>query len=385
MGGANKKKKPVWQQQLMIGIFMLIGGCCGFLIGMHMGTVISDEAATGERILSMLVLVIGMYAAIFFQLVIHEAGHLVFGLLTGYRFSSFRIGSFMWVKDGELIRMKRMSLAGTGGQCLMGPPDWKDETFPVVLYNLGGCLMNLIGSLIFFLLAWAAGKMSLTGMVFLIFASVGLFIGAMNGIPLRLGLVDNDGYNALSMTKNREARRAFWLQMKMNEQIAAGVRLKDMPGEWFAMPGETAMKNSMAASIAVFACNRLMDEKNFDQAGKEMKRLLEMDSAIVGVHRNLMVCDCMYLEMIGENRREVIDEMFDQNQKTFMKSMKRFPSVIRTEYLYALLVQTDETKAEEWKKQFEECARTYPYPSDIESERELISIAIRKREAQMQE
>ena len=45
------------------------------------------------------VLLLAIYLAMFIQMVVHEAGHLVFGLLTGYQFSSFRIGSFMFIKE----------------------------------------------------------------------------------------------------------------------------------------------------------------------------------------------------------------------------------------------------------------------------------------------
>ncbi len=74
-----------------------------------------------------------MYLAIFLQIILHEAGHLLFGLLTGYRFSSFRIGSFMWILQDGKIRFKRFSLAGTGGQCLLLPPPMVDGKMPYVL------------------------------------------------------------------------------------------------------------------------------------------------------------------------------------------------------------------------------------------------------------
>jgi hypothetical protein len=55
--------------------------------------------------------------------------------------------------------------------------------------------------------------------------------------------------------------------------------------------------------------------------------------------------------------------------------MQKFPSVIRTEYAYALLYEKDLPKAEKLKARFEKCAKNYPYTGDIESERELFEIA----------
>lgn len=59
------------------------------------------------------------------QVIVHEGGHLLFGLLCGYRFLSFRIGSLMLIKTGEGFRIRRFTLKGTGGQCLMIPPERK--------------------------------------------------------------------------------------------------------------------------------------------------------------------------------------------------------------------------------------------------------------------
>ena len=131
----------------------------------------------------------------------------------------------------------------------------------------------------------------------------------------------------------------------------------------------------MVAAQGVFACNRLMDEHRFAEAEKLMLRMLEIDSGMVDLHRNLMICDRMCVELISENRREVIDEMLSKEQKKFMKQMKSFPTVIRTEYVFALLYEKDSQKAEKIKARFEKCAKTYPSQSDIQSERELMEFA----------
>ena len=77
--------------------------------------------------------------AAMFHIVIHEAGHLLFGLMSGYRFVSFRIGSFVLVRDDEGFRLGRFSIAGTGGQCLLDPPAMTDGRFPYKLYYI--CLL----------------------------------------------------------------------------------------------------------------------------------------------------------------------------------------------------------------------------------------------------
>lgn len=371
----NTKNKKDWKQYIGPVFFMLIGIVCGLLISIYSDSLFPKESSNMERLLRLSLLLIGMYITFFTQIIIHEAGHLVFGLLSGYRYSSFRIGSFIWIKDGKKINFKRLSIAGTGGQCLMSPPDMVDGKIPFVIYNLGGIFMNIVTAFIFLVLYVLCDDMSYLSVFFIMEIIVGFAFALLNGIPIRLGTVDNDGCNTLSLRKSNDAVQSFWVQMKMNEQISKGTRLKDMPKEWFHIPNENGMKNSMIASTAVFAANRLMDLHEFDEAKELMNKLFEMDSAISDLHHSLLVCDRVFCELISENCMEYMDKMLDKKQKAIMKQMKKFPSVIRTEYAYALLIENDVKKSEQFKEQFEKCAATYPYPCDIESERELIQIA----------
>jgi hypothetical protein len=106
-----------------------------------------------------------------------------------------------------------------------------------------------------------------------------------------------------------------------------------------------------------------------------MSELLDMDTGMVGLHRSLLVVDRLYCELIGENRKEILDGMLDKNQKKFMKIMKNYPSILRTEYAYALLAEKDIAKADKKKVAFESIAGSYPYPQEIDSERELMEYA----------
>lgn len=373
----NKKIKSSVKvvQLLPVLFFMLIGAVCGILIMEYMDKLIEANKTIGTIALSVGLLFIGMYIALFLQIILHEAGHLLFGLLTGYRFSSFRIGSFMWIKEGEKVHLRRMSIAGTGGQCLMIPPDMVDGKMPYILYNLGGSIVNILSAALFIIPYVICRNIPVISILMLMFIIIGVAFALMNGIPMRMGEINNDGHNAMSVGNNSEAMRSLWIQMKVNEQVSMGIRLKDMPVNWFDVPSDESMKNSMTAVIGVFACNRLMDAMDLEKAYKLMDNLLQMKTGIVGLHRNLMIVDRVYCELVGENKLEKIDEMLDKQQKKFMKSMKNYPSVLRTEYVYALLAEKDTAKAEKIKEKFEKNALRYPYPSEIVSERNLMEYA----------
>jgi len=368
------KGKKLAGRIVFIILFALIGAGIGFMLAAYADRMVAPDAGVGEYIFMVALLLVGMYVAMFLQTVIHEAGHLIFGLLTGYRFSSFRVGSMMWLRDpdsGKILR-KKMSLAGTAGQCLMSPPDLVDGKIPVVLFNFGGAIANVVASVLFLGLYVLTREIRILPMLCLLMVLFGIAFAITNGIPMRVGGVDNDGYNARSMMRDPAAIRSFWVQLKANEQIARGVRLKDMPAEWFYVPDAAGMKNSIVAVMGVFMGNRLMDEQRFCEAEELMERLLKQETAIMGVHRSLMICDLIYCKLLREDSVETVDVLMTEEHKRFMKSMKTFPSVIRTDYAYTLLREKDEKKAAKILEQFNQVAKTYPYPSDIESERELL-------------
>ena len=314
-----------------------------------------------------------LYGAILVQIILHEGGHLIGGLLSGYRFVSFRIGSFLWLKQGKKIVLRRFSLTGTAGQCLLEPPQWNDG-IPFVLYNLGGALMNFLSASLSGALAVLCPSGSPGRLLFGVLALAGFGIAFTNGLPLHVGGVDNDGMNLLSLGTNKAALRAFQIQMLLNKAIGEGVRLRDMPAEWFPLPDDEAMKNSMTATLEVFRCNRLLDEHRFSEAAEAMSTVIHGDNAVLGIHKNLLICDRILCEVLEENRPEVLAELATKRLYTFFKTMKNNPSILRTEFILALFLEKDREKAEKIKESFERAVKNYPYAGEMEGEAEFLAL-----------
>lgn len=373
MSVKKKKKKSNWKQIFMLVPFLLLGGVCGIVISRFL--FVSEPEDLGQMLFSCAALLVGMYVGMFLQIAIHEAGHLVFGLISGYQFSSYRIGSLMWLNENGKIRFCRYSLAGTGGQCLMIPPDMVDGSFPTVLYNLGGCIGNVIAGGLFWGLYILLGGDSPVAVVFLMTAIVGFGFALINGIPMNSGSVANDGYNALSLGKNPTELRSIWLQLKINEQIARGIRLKDMPEEWFAVPTDEEMKDGLTSAVGVLCCNRLVDQHRFSEAEELMKHLSEMESGMLSIHRDMVSCDRITCCLLEGKQDEILNRMEEKDFVKFRKSMKTTPATHRTEYVYALLKEKNEEKAAKALENFEKCAKRYPYPSEAQADRELMELA----------
>lgn len=359
----------------MIMALLLLSFLGGFLFGKFLTTL---EVSDDLQLFGMLGLfLLWLYLSMFLHTAAHEWGHYIFGRITGYRFASYRLGSFILIRLDGKLQIKRFSLAGTDGQCLMDPPDMKDGQVPYVLYNLGGSIVNLLLGLAAVIPACLLHDTGILTPLLWAFAIVGFAFALLNGIPMKVGMVNNDGHNALSLGKSPAALRSFWIQMKGNVLTGKGVRIKDMPAEWFVMPEEEELQNTMTAVLAVLACNRKMDEGKLTEADSMMEKLLSGKNAVLELHRRLLYCDRIFC-LLHHDRPEEAATLYDKKQQKFMKSMKQFPSVLRTEYTIAILWKQDSAKAAEVLERFEKCEKIYPYPVEFESERELIDLAAEK-------
>ena len=143
----------------------------------------------GNTLMYFLVLAISIYASFLVHIVLHEAGHLVCGLISGYRFLFFRIYSLMLVKNEGKLRLKKFKIAGTAGQCIMLPPDGTAyEEIPFFLYNSGGVLSNLIFSAIFALMYIAVPLPPMFNVVFPTLSVLGMVLAVTNGIPVAISV-----------------------------------------------------------------------------------------------------------------------------------------------------------------------------------------------------
>ena len=367
-----KKLDMKW---LAVVIFGIAGALCGAAIGSYMVTM--DETLGGDmsvwnELIQFLEFILLMYIVYVVNVIIHEGGHLLFGLITGYKFNSFRIFNVILIKQNGKLKIKNLSLAGTGGQCLMSPPELIDGKMPYVLYNLGGVILNVITSLIFIVI-YLISPWKLLSLAMIMSAIMGFASALVNGIPMKIGNINNDGYNAVQLGRDKDALKALWVQLKMNEALAEGVRIKKMPEEWFeSVDGKN--DNPMVTSIKVFYCNRLMDMHRFEQTKEEIKKVLESNMVLVGVYRYLLICDYIYCELIDGNLTKAV-ELYTKDLQKFMKSMKKFPAILRTKYTYELLYNKDNKQAEKIRTLFNIMSEKHPYPRDLEAENELMNIA----------
>ena len=94
-----KKLDMKW---LVVVTFVIAGALCGAAVGSYMVTMnemLGEDISVWNELMKFLELILLMYIVYMVNVIIHEGGHLIFGLMTGYKFNSFRIFSVILIKQ----------------------------------------------------------------------------------------------------------------------------------------------------------------------------------------------------------------------------------------------------------------------------------------------
>ncbi|MGT2665947.1 hypothetical protein ACVRYP_01270 [Streptococcus rifensis] len=307
------------------------------------------------------------------QLAIHEAGHLVFGLLTGYRFLSYRILNLHWQKqkDGRL-RFSFHSVPGTLGQCLMIPPSPVDGKIPYVLYNLGGGLANLISVGVWYLTSltdWVSPEFGNT------FALLGLMFAVVNLVPTS-SLITNDGANIVSIKKHPKGALFFWSTLAMNAKLAEGVALKDLDDTYFIPIDKEDLTNAMAFGMAVNTVSRMMDKGDFIGARNYLLDLKLTEQKTLEIYTIFAKTLLGYCDLMLDDSTEV--SFSKKEWKTVQNLANSQPAFLVFLYAYHMLVEKDEQKAEKHLEKFYKLKKTYHLPVEYISEERNLAILKQK-------
>ena len=355
---------------------MLIGACFGLIIIIPVIAVIDGESIITvareifskfslQDVLEIAWMLIAVLIAFILNVVLHEGGHLVAGLLTGYRFVSFRfLNSTLIRRDGRL-QWRNFELAGTGGQCLMAPPDRPLEQIDTRWYNAGGVLANILIVVISALLLWAFDLPDWLDELLVMMIILGLFIGLGNGIPLKMGGVANDGLNLLQLEKDIPGKQCFCNILEMNARNQEGEPYQNMPEHLFNLPEPIDWKNSMHVGAVLMTATRMMALHQWEEAYQLLAEALSHKDNYMKLYQ-LEVESMMTLTCIASGR---VEEVRQHYNKDIVKHITRHAATQSDKQLVAmavaLVLDGDRTKAETLFHQLEAERDKYIHLSDV--------------------
>lgn len=335
-----------------------------FFIGFASGPVVSYakefivlESVPLNNIFWFAVIFLSIYLVVMIHIIFHEAGHMIGGFITGYRFLFFRIGSTTLVRTDNGFKIRKLTIPGTGGQCIMVPPEMKDGDYPVVIYNLGGGLLNLIVSLISIIIFKTCNlNPAITGLLE-IFAIVGIYLGILNLVPLKI--INNDGANIFYLKNDLEERIALHKILNDEEDL---INDKEVDRTTINID-EADLSKTFIQGIFI---NR-MEDRFYKMEFEEAKYLDEklLGKAKMNMTFEFMVKTTLSTIYLIEGSVEQAEELLkDKSLKKYLKNKY----VLHIEILnYAKERILEGKDGKKFRKRIEKMRDKYIYPSHMKA------------------
>ncbi|MDE7438745.1 MAG: hypothetical protein K2M93_09710 [Muribaculaceae bacterium] len=275
--------------------------------------------------------------------------------------------NFTFIKINGKIKVKRYSITGTGGQCLLSPPDLSLKEIPVFWYNAGGIIVNLIILVALLPLMWIV-KNPLASECLFVAIAVDAIMLLLNGIPIKVGGLNNDGYNIIQLRKNLKAKRGMVMQLRANALIQEGVRPKDMPSEWFSIPENINYKNALETAIPLMSASRLVDMERWNEAEREFETLYNHKEEMIQVYANEITCELAFIYLVKgklEEARKLLDKPIMKYVEMYSKMMSGKGRLL---FAIALYMDNDREKADKIYREILDIRSEYLLQGEVESD-----------------
>lgn len=213
----------------------------------------------------LIVFVLATVLASLLATVVHECGHLLAGLMMGFRFKSLRV--WMLQIDHELrVSLQRKADNDASGWTAFFPYEKKGRLRRVACMLFAGPLANLISGYI--LMVFPIPR----SLVLSFFILISFFMGAVNFLPFRRGRISSDGMRLIMLFWDRHKyERGLALTQIWKEQTA-GVDAESISPDLIAGATRVIDKSALTVMAHMIAYAAAYNQHKDDEAG----RLLEI-------------------------------------------------------------------------------------------------------------
>lgn len=308
--------------------------------------------------------------------ILHEFGHAVAGLLTGYKFVSFRIGSFALIKKNYKYEFKKFKIRGTIGQCLMYFPDNKTDKIGYKFLNLNGGLVNLIIGTIFLVIGLTTKDNLFNFCLFQEFGIVGLVLGIQALIPCKFADFPNDGYNLMNLIKSSEARECFYIMLKINALFTTVDTFDELPKDMVKKLKEKDfskldLSNPIIANTYLFKVELFYITGEFEKTYELYKSIMNNES-ILKTFKNEAQCECLFFAIMNDDKKN-IDKLYSKKLRKYIKSTSIYPERQRLMYAYYKFYKHDEQEALKYENELKKSINTFAIKANAIYESKIIN------------
>lgn len=304
--------------------------------------------------------IFSIVASIFIQIFLHELGHSLAAIFSGYDFIFFRLGSFAFVKKNGKLKIAKFEIPGTGGQALFAPKGKAYENFSYKLYMYAGIIINLFFSILAFIIMYFNKNYFLDQFSYF-FASVGIYIFLTNGLKIDAE-ISNDVMQVKLLDKYEEYRIFIKYNLKIARLLVDGKEIKDMDQDEVDF---ILSCDNQFAEIGILKGDYYSQNLDLDKAKEEYEKALDKEILSDRLQKQALINEIIYLSIIKKDQANY-EKYFSKEFEFFLDNfLLKLVNGYYTKYAKLLLIDKDEKAAEKLKTQYIRFRKNYIFESEI--------------------
>lgn len=224
------------------------------------------------------------------QIVLHEIGHLIGGLLTGWRFLYMQLYTLVLKRDNKGLKL--VVVRDKGFKCIMYPISINSKA---LLYTMGGCISNLIVSVIGLAIMILFPLSPVLWLYIWCFLAFGIGLYFMNGTA-SFKRICNDKACYILLRTDSHNRLCHNAQFIIAKHLVEGLSYREIGEEIICLSPDIA-QSDIQAYQAVLEYYYHLDNKNILKVGQAINKIRNKDN-ISGEVSNIIELEHVYLQLL---------------------------------------------------------------------------------------
>ena len=214
------------------------------------------------------------------HVLLHEVGHLLAGLLSGYEFIMFRLFNHLWIKTDAGLSRRKQYIPGVMGQALMVPPEKSEnERPPFLLYHLGGLILNGLTAIAFVLFGRGIAD-PFTRYFFYLSAVIAVFLLITNALPFK----GTDGYNIRKYLKDPKQEDEILTILYLYRDMVKGLSFSEIQ-ESIQLDTMQDFKNPNSVTLYSLQAAAAFENYDFEKAREKYSVLWNKMDQLFDAHK----------------------------------------------------------------------------------------------------
>jgi hypothetical protein len=269
---------------------------------------------------------------------------------------------------------KEAKIPGVKGYCNMNiETNKKYNKNSIILYYMGGIIFNLLSAIISIILIFFTSNVYLK-LICILNIGINIYLAIYNAIPaITKSGANTDALQIIYYLEDEKYINTISKIQMLQGLLAKECDLKDIDTNLFNNP--QIFKTNSDIWNAMIYVDYLSSKEQYHEASKYAKKILEEANELLSkqniITLKLQLMNCIFY---GNGNFGQIKEIWDEEIKKYLDLMgKVVPTYIGFNYMYASLVEKNESNSKKYLNQFKQLNKKKYDKYQIEETEQLIN------------